>query len=233
VALPIGEHNIDGLLVFSNSVDDHLLLYLHERQFPTILLYRTAPSFAPLPAVGINNHQGAYRAVEHLLTHCGRHRIAFLRGPAGSDDSREREAGYRAALQVHGVAVDETLLGIGNFATPTAETTVQQWLAEGYAFDAIFAGDDNAAVGAISALQRAGLRVPEDVAVVGFNDDPLDHVGVPPLTTVRAPTVRVGYTAIHLLVELLQGRHVAATTQLPTALVVRQSCGYHTDAFCC
>ncbi len=226
VALPIGEHNVDGLLIFNNSADDRLLLYLYERQFPTILLYQTAPTAAPLPTVSVDNYQGAYTAVEHLLTACGRRRIAFLRGPVGSDDSREREAGYHAALQAHGVAVDQTC-GIGNFSTPTADATVQQWLAAGRTFDAIFAGDDNGAVGAINALQRAGLHVPTDVAVVGFNGDPLDHLPIPPLTTVQAPTLRVGYTAMHLLVELLQGRPVAAATNLPTALIIRESCGYH------
>ncbi len=227
VALPIGEHNIDGLLIFSNSADDHLLLYLYERQFPTILLYQIAPPSIPLPTVLVDNQHGAYLAVEHLITQCGRRRIALLRGPAGSDDSREREAGYRLALQAHGIAVDETLIGDGDFSTPKAAATVNHWLAAGCAFDAIFAGDDNGAVGAIKALQATGRRVPEDVAVVGFNDDPLDlaHLAIPALTTVRAPTIRAGYTAIHLLVQWLQGESAAPITKLPTELVIRQSCG--------
>lgn len=226
IALPIGEHNTDGMLIFSNSADDHLLLYLYERQFPTILLYQRAPTMAPLPSILIDNYQGAYAAVEHLLTHCGRRQIAFLRGPAGSDDSAEREAGYGAALQAYGHSIAGALIGEGNFSTPKAEATVTAWLAAGHRFDGIFAGDDNAAVGAIHALQAAGRRVPDDVAVVGFNDDPLDHLAIPPLTTVRAPTIRVGYTAIHQLVQRFQGHSLAPVTKLPTELIIRRSCGY-------
>jgi len=226
IALPVGEHNTDGMVIFSNSADDHLLLYLYERQFPTILLYQYAPTGAPLPSILIDNYQGAYDAVTHLLTHCGRRRIAFLRGPAGNDDSAEREAGYGAALRAHGYPSDPTLIGVGNFSTPRSEATVGAWLAAGHHFDAIFAGDDNAAVGAINALQAAGRHVPDDVAVVGFNDDPLEQLAIPPLTTVRAPTIRVGYTAIHQLVQRFQGHSLAPVTKLPTELVIRHSCGY-------
>lgn len=226
VALPIGEHNTDGLLIFSNSADDHLLLYLYERQFPTILLYRHAPTGIPLPSILIDNYQGAYDAVTHLITRCGRRQIAFLRGPMGSDDSAEREAGYRAALETYGGPVDAALIGDGDFSTPKAAATVAAWLASGQGFDAIFAGDDNAAVGAINALQAAGRRVPEEVAVVGFNDDPLEHLAIPPLTTIRAPTVQVGYTAIHHLVQRCQGQSLASVTKLPTELIIRRSCGY-------
>lgn len=225
ISFPIGEHNIDGLIVFSGSVDEALLLYLYERRFPTVLLYQKAPVNAPLPSLLIDNYGGSYAAVAHLITHCQRRRIAYLRGPMHNEDSQEREAGYCAALAAHGIALDPTLIGNGDFSEPRAAAVVSQWLADGLHFDAIYAGDDNAAVGAMRALQAAGRQVPEDVAVVGFNDDDLAHLPLPPLTTVRAPTVRMGYSAVHQLVQLMAGERVEQAVTLPTELILRDSCG--------
>ncbi|MEZ4622970.1 MAG: LacI family DNA-binding transcriptional regulator [Caldilineaceae bacterium] len=232
VSCPIGEHNIDGLIIFSGTVDEALLLYLYERRFPTVLLYQRAPAIAPVPSLLIDNYGGSYAAVEHLILHCRRRRIAFLCGPPGNGDAQDRHAGYRAALDAYHIALDPMLIGSGDFSEHRAEATVSQWLADGVTFDAIYTGDDNAAVGAIRALQAAGHRVPHDVAVVGFNDDDLSHLPLPPLTTVRAPTIRMGYSAIHHLVQMMAGKGVEQLVTLPTALVIRDSCGSRNSVDC-
>jgi DNA-binding LacI/PurR family transcriptional regulator len=102
---------------------------------------------------------------------------------------------------------------------------VEQWLMEGMEIDALFAGDDEAATGALTALRRAGKRVPADVAVVGFDDVPVSRFLRPPLTTVRAPIEQVGRAAARQLLRLIRREHVEATILLPTELVIRESCG--------
>jgi DNA-binding LacI/PurR family transcriptional regulator len=92
-------------------------------------------------------------------------------------------------------------------------------------FDAIFAGDDDSAIGAMAALQEAGLRVPEDVSVVGFDDQRTSAYLTPPLTTVRAPTEEVGQAAARQLLNLLRGTQADPLTLLPTEIVIRRSCG--------
>lgn len=223
--LPLDEHNTDGLLVFTGRLAEQELAQLHARGFPLLLLYRSSPAGLSIPAVTLENKAGARQLVEHLITVHGCRRIAFLAGPPGNEDSVWREAGYADALRQHGMAPDPALRGVGWFNEAGGREAVQAWLKQRLDFDAIFAADDETASGAILALREAGVRVPEDVAVVGFDDVPFARLLVPPLTTVRAPIETVGMTAARHLIDLIHGRPVEPVTLLPTELVVRQSCG--------
>jgi len=223
--MPLDEHNTDGLLVFTNRLSEAELARFHSRGFPLVLLYRSAPVGTGIPVVTLENKAGARSVVEHLIVAHGCRRIAFLSGPPGNEDSCWREAGYREALQAHGIADDPALHGVGNFDDVKAQATVEQWLRQGMAFDAIFAGDDEAATGCILALHQAGKRVPEDVAVVGFDDVPFAHLMTPKLTTVRAPIETAGHQAARMLIALIQGDEVDRLVLLPTELIIRQSCG--------
>lgn len=102
---------------------------------------------------------------------------------------------------------------------------IYQWLADGVQIDAIFTGDDESATGVIAALRQAGLRVPEDIAIVGFDDVPLSRHLTPPLTTVRAPIETVGYEAARQLISLIRTGVAESLVLLPTELVIRRSCG--------
>ena len=106
-----------------------------------------------------------------------------------------------------------------------AEKAVSRWLSDGIVFDAIFAADDASAVGALTALRKAGWRVPEDVALVGFDDAPLSRHLSPPLTTVRAPIAEAGAAAARQLLQLIRTGAGGAATTLPTELIIRRSCG--------
>jgi LacI family transcriptional regulator len=222
---PLGKQNTDGLLVFDQSIEDGELRHLHATHFPVVLLYRSAPDGIGVPSVLIEDRLGARQITEHLIERHGRRRIAFLRGPLGNEDSILREQGYREALMTHGIPLDPTLIGNGEFYEGPAHTTVARWLAEGLAFDAIFAGDDGSASGALAALTQAGKRVPQDVALAGFDDAPIARYLNPRLTTVRAPSDQVGREAIRQLVRLIETGGADPLTMLPTELVVRQSCG--------
>lgn len=225
IQLPLDEHNTDGLLVFTDRLSDAELARFHGRGFPLVLLYRSAPAGLDIPVVTLENKAGARGLVEHLIVTHGCRRIAFLAGPSGNEDSSWREAGYREALRAHGIDDDPALHGLGDFDNGRARATVQQWLSQGVLFDAIFAGDDDAAMGCIQALTEAGRRVPEDVAVVGFDDVLLAGLMVPRLTTVRTPIETAGRQAARLLISLIQGEAVEQLVLLPTELVIRQSCG--------
>lgn len=221
----LGEHNTDGLLIFPESVDETELRRLHNLNFPVVLLHQSAPAELKFPTVTIENKSGAETLVSHLIEKHGRRRIAYLRGPAGHEDSIWRERGYRLALQSHGIPFDEGLIGSGDFDEEISRETIQSWLLDGLSFDAIFAGDDDSAIGAISALKQAGKRIPEDVSVVGFDDVPFARFLSPPLTTIRAPIEQVGREAVGLLVKCIRQKQCEPMMLLPTELVLRQSCG--------
>jgi DNA-binding LacI/PurR family transcriptional regulator len=223
---PLGEHNTDGLLVFPDSLDEAELARLHRARFPVVLLHRSPPEGLDIPCVTFENKDGARRLVEHLIQVHGYRRIAFLRGPDGHEDSHWREMGYREALAAHAIPFDPALVARGGFDEREAQAPVERWLEDGVQIEAIFAGDDEAAWGVIAALRRAGRRVPEDVAVVGFDDSPIAHHLAPlPLTTVRAPIERAGLEAARQLVRLIRTGQADPLVLLPTELVVRRSCG--------
>jgi DNA-binding LacI/PurR family transcriptional regulator len=221
----LGTQNTDGLLVFDQSIDEGELRRFHAAHFPVVLLYRSAPAGMTFPSILIEDRSGARQITEHLIQRHGRRRIAFLRGPEGNEDSLLREQGYREALSANGIPFDPTLIGAGEFYEGPGRDTVARWLAEGLEFDAIFAGDDGSASGALAALVQAGKRVPQDIALVGFDDAPVARYLSPRLTTVRAPSDRVGREAIRQLVRLIETGKAEPVAVLPTELVIRQSCG--------
>ena len=227
VPLPLNENNIDGLIVFADKIDKKSLQKLHQRQFPVVLLYQLPPNDTDIPSLLIENKEGAFTLIDHLIKQCGHRRIAFMAGPPNNYDSYWREQGYRQALAENHLPFDPGLMGVGAFHDWKAKEQIEKWLAAGVEIDAIFAGDDTAAMATIMALQHVGLRVPEDIAVVGFNDDTLAPYINPPLTTINVPTAEIGNTAVKQLLHLINGKQPEVLTPFKTNLVIRQSCGWH------
>jgi DNA-binding LacI/PurR family transcriptional regulator len=196
-------------------------------EFPIVLIHRTPPSNLPLPSVTVENKSATHRLVEHLIVQHNKKRILLLRGPMNQEDSYWRENGYRSALEAKGIPFDERLVLVGDFEREIAYKALNQFLANGerVPFDAVFAGDDDAAIGVINALTDNGYRVPEDIAVVGFDDLRLSAFLNPPLTTVRAPTETVGQIAAERLFGLLRNEVSNGLTLLPTEIIIRRSCG--------
>jgi DNA-binding LacI/PurR family transcriptional regulator len=221
----LGEHNTDGLIVFSDSLDEKELHRLAALNFPVVLLHRGSPKGLDIPSVTVENKDGARKVTEHLITVHKRCRIVYLRGPEGHEDTHWRELGYRQALECHGITFDTSLIGTGNFNDRDAQDTIASMLVDGLVFDAVFAGDDEAASGVLRALRRAGIMVPETVSVVGFDDSNLASHLVPQLTTVDAHIEDAGYTAARQLIRLIKTGEADPITLLPTELVIRQSCG--------
>ncbi len=222
---PLGEHNTDGLIVFTQSIDEKELNRLHFRNFPVVLLYQSAPPTMNIPSVTVENKEGARMIVEHLIQVHGRRRIVFLRGPDGNEDSAWRERGYREALDAHGIRFDPVLVATGGFNEEEAQIAMWEMLAAGVEFDAVFGGDDDSAAGVISVLKQAGKSIPQEVSVVGFDDVMVARYLNPPLTTVRAPIEEVGREGVRQLVRLIRGQQAETLVLMRTELVIRESCG--------
>jgi len=221
----LGEHNTDGLIVFSDSLDDKELMRLAEMQFPVVLLHRSSPKGLQIPSVTVENKNGAKQIVEHLIQVHNRKKIVYLRGPEEHEDSHWRETGYRQALEEAGLKFEPALIGAGNFDNHDAQDAIDAMLVDGAEFDAVFAGDDEAASGVLRALRLANITVPEQVSVVGFDDSNLARHLIPALTTIDAHIEQAGYTAAKQLIELIKRGETEMMTLLPTQLVLRRSCG--------
>ena len=140
-----------------------------------------------------------------------------------------REAGYRCALESNNIPWDENLVLNGEFDREVAFQAMNDFLENGRKadFDAVFTGDDDAAIGVLRSLQKHGLQVPDDIAVIGFDDLGFAPFLNPPLTTVRAPTETVGRIATERLFGLLENRPSSEIQILPTEIIFRRSCGCH------
>jgi DNA-binding LacI/PurR family transcriptional regulator/serine/threonine protein phosphatase PrpC len=176
------------------------------------------------PSLGPDNYAAARAATLHLINQ-GRRQIVHLAGLGHSQEALERLRGYRDALHESGIAYDQRLVRNAFFGNLEGMMAVQELLSERIAFDAIFAANDMSAIGAYRALQNAQLRIPEDVAIVGFDDIAAASALSPPLSSVRQSVFQIGWEAIRLLVEARDQADLPAYTALPSQLILRESCG--------
>jgi len=177
-----------------------------------------------LPSVTVDGAPGLRYLVHHLVTVHGRKRFAVVTGPAGHGESEDREAVIRTTLADLGITLDDGLVVRGTFYNASGTLAVRHLLAEGKSFDVLMALNDRMAFGAYEALAEVGLRIPEDVAVTGFdNIEQCDHV-VPPLTTVDQPLKTMGILAVDMVADLMEGR-VPEDRVLPCEPILRWSCG--------
>ena len=242
----VGTRLAAGLLAVFPGPSARHLAELHSPDFPVVLIddQRIPPEGTPW--ISVDNRDGAYQATRHLIR-LGHRRIAHIQGPLKYQVSHDRYQGYCDALNEAGIALDPTLVREGNFMPPTGRMCANSW------FDlpaekrptAIFAGSDYMAYGVISAAEQRGLRVPQDIAVVGFDDNPLSAHMEPALTTVRQPFYEMGCRASEILLELVNipphmnglkhmsrapgvsssVSHDSIHIKMPTSLIVRASCG--------
>jgi signal transduction histidine kinase/DNA-binding response OmpR family regulator len=175
----------------------------------------------------VDNEGGIHQALSHLVEH-GHSRIAFAAGDAGppQGDTVDRLQGYLSSLQKLGLPFDARLVAYGTCDYAGGWQAVKQMLSTGACFTAVVAHNDGSAEGCMAALRDAGLSVPEEVAVIGFDDRLEARSLTPPLTTVRHPMLEMGYQALLLLLRYIAGRAEGVETiRVPTTLIVRESCG--------
>lgn len=220
VALQALRGRVDGLLVMSADHDDARPGGLLPIGVPAVCLDETAVD--GMPALAIDNRGGAVAMVRHLLSR-GHRRIAFIGGPAGNPDAMAREQGYRQAMA--DIGLDAWVLP-GGFDEASGHRACSDLLRSGDRPDAVFAGNDLMALGCLFALAQAGVRVPQDVALAGFDDIPLAQYAHPGITTMRVDAAELGRRAVRLLLAS-SGAIADPDVQpglLPTQLVVRTSC---------
>jgi DNA-binding LacI/PurR family transcriptional regulator len=216
---------VDGLVVLNPRRGDAQLRELVREGFPLVMM-----GASELPQAytvsSLDNTLAARRATEHLIG-LGHTRIAHLSyGGLEYQGADERFQGYRDALAQADLPYDPALLREGNYSAESGFSAMTSLLDSGAAFTALFASNDTVALGAMAALRGRGLRIPEDVAVVGYDDIPLAAYAAPPLTTVRSPALEHGQLAGELLVSLIRGERPERTPlTLELELIVRASCG--------
>jgi LacI family transcriptional regulator len=215
---------LDGVIVAASLINDPLLPHLIEAGMPYVLIGKPL-QHPDAHYVDVDNLMGAFTAVSHLIRQ-GRRRIATITGRQDMIAGIQRQQGYRDAMQAQGLPIDESLIINGEFEAETAYKAMQTLLP--HQPDAVFAASDTMALSAMRAITEAGRRIPQDIAVVGYDDLPSGQTAVPPLTTIRQPIQRIGALAAATLIDIInQPQEPTRRIVLPSELVIRQSCGFH------
>jgi len=224
--IPVGPWNTDGLIVINPLASEERATHVREMAAASHPIVYIGTAMGG-PAVAVDNQGGIRQAVSHLVLH-GHRSIAFIAGSSNDmqGDSGERLQAYRHALEEHGLKYDPALMVFGLHIVEGGHHAMQNILDSGVPFTAVLGSSDECAIGAMQVLKERGLRVPEDVAVIGFDDLPDALVQEPPLTSIHSPTVQRGYQAVNLLLQYIRGeKQEVEVITVPARLMVRQSCG--------
>ncbi len=221
--LAMMRRQIDGLIVIGGFLVPEELEKL-ARDIPLVIVARRLAGFEE-NCVCIDNVQASYVATQHLIE-LGHRRIAHISGRLDHPDARDRQQGYIMAIEEAGIQPNPELIIEGNFRRQSGVLAIDMLLLRGVAFSAIFAANDQMAHGARLGLYRRGLRVPEDLSLVGFDDDSAAAFMIPPLTTVRQPAVELGHEASKIILARLKGE-TASPARLKSELIVRESTSIH------
>jgi LacI family transcriptional regulator len=219
------EHHVGGILFArpSTEPDHHHLLGLLRDGVPVVTTAYYLRG-ANLTVVDVDNADGAQQATSYLLE-CGHHQIAMITGPTTWKSVNDRSQGYKFALEAADIPFDTSLIAEGDWSYPSGYRAMQELLDRGRPFSALFAQNDQMAIAAIRALREVGRRVPDDVAVVGYDDIPAAEYCDPPLTTIRQPMQEVGRVATRLLIQAIEQPDTdEGEVLLKAELVRRRSC---------
>jgi LacI family transcriptional regulator len=213
---------LDGIIVQSAQMGEELILRLAQENIPLVMQGRPA-HVANVSYVDVDNVTAAHMAVSHLLG-LGYQRVGTITGPLDTTVGLDRLEGYRKALTERGMEVDDNLIVEADFTEVSGYQALQRLLPARPR--AVFVASDTMALGAMRAIREAGLKVPNDVAIVGFDDLPPAIMIEPPLTTVRQPVHQLGMTAVATLLDIIEnGVEPTRRIILNTELIVRDSCG--------
>lgn len=230
--VPVGPWNTDGLIVVNPLHSSRRSTHIQQliaRGHPVVFLASGEEGVT----VSADNEKGIMDAVQHLVEH-GHRQFAFIAGSPDdmAGDTGKRLQAYRKALDRFELVCDERAIAFGRHVYEGGYAAMQQILAAQVPFTAVLASNDESALGAMQALQEAGLRVPDDVAVIGFDDRRESAVHQPALTTVRLPLVEMGRKAVDLLTQHIQDpANAPRLIEEPTHLIIRQSCGCGSSAY--
>ncbi|MGW0120423.1 LacI family DNA-binding transcriptional regulator [Streptomyces sp. NPDC003327] len=213
--------HVDGVLLVSSHSGDPVVDRLHEAGVPVVACGKPLGQTARIGYVAADDREGARDMVRHLYA-SGRRRIALVGGPLDTPGGVERLAGYRETLAECGLPADESLVATGDYSRASGERAARTLLERAPDLDAVFVASDLMAQGVLDTLAREGRRVPEDIAVGGFDDSPAALSTRPPLTTIRQPWDRISAEMVRMLLARIAGEEPSAVI-LPTELVRRES----------
>ncbi|KPU26855.1 hypothetical protein TR13x_08080 [Caloranaerobacter sp. TR13] len=218
----IGEKRVDGVILVSIEIDDKALDVVQENKYPVVLLERHINN-SNIPSILIDNQSGAFKAVKYLIE-LGHRDIIFINGPTTTIPGMMRLKGYIEALSKYNLPFNKDLYREGEFDINNGYKGITEIL-KNHKATAVFAGSDTIAMGVFNGLQNMGLRVPEDISVIGFDDIYLASMLNPPLTTIRQPAFEMGYKAVEVLIDTINGKNRNETVEiLETELIIRKSC---------
>jgi len=225
--VPVGPWNTDGLIAINPLLTTERSQYIQQVIAEGHPLVFVGPGEKGA-SVGLDNESGIRQAIKHLVLH-GHQRIAFIAGHENNEvdaDSLLRLQAYRRAVQDYGLESDPRLIVHGYHDIVRGRQAMQKLLDSNVGFTAVLASNDHSAIGAMETIRKAGLRVPEDIAMIGFDDWPDAARQNPPLTSVHYPVVEAGRRALTLLLQIINGQSSAdKSIQVPVELIVRESCG--------
>lgn len=213
------QRQVDGLILLDGHVPAEDILNIAE-QMPIIVIGRSIPGLEG-QCIPFDDFNAAYKATNYLAV-SGHRRIAHITGLLNHSDAIERREGYLKALKDNDIPPDPDLIIEGDFTEPSGMMATEMLLMQGQIFSAIFAANDQMALGARLALYRRGLRVPEDVSIVGFDDQAPSSYMIPPLTTIQRSPLEIGEKACKALLNLIQNKPI----ELPkyeSKLIIRES----------
>jgi DNA-binding LacI/PurR family transcriptional regulator len=213
--------HVDGVLLVSSHSGNPMVELLHEARMPVVACGKPLGQVTMTPYVAADDREGARQLVQHLVA-TGRRRIATVTGPLDTPGGVDRLSGYREVLTESGLGYDPALVVEGDYSRGGGAAAMERLLERSPDLDAVFVASDLMADGALAALDRAGRRVPDDVAVGGFDDSSIAPATRPPLTTVRQPWNRISAEMVRLLLALIAGEPPSSVI-LPTELVTRTS----------
>lgn len=224
-ALQMIRGRVDGLIIMSADIDVQTINENLPKSLPVILLNCQVDDTS-YDSLNINNYYGAYQMVSHLLSH-GHKSISLIKGPKNNHDADERLRGYRQALIDGKAQFDAELEYPGDFSEASGYDAVKTMLKKKTRPSAIFAANDSMAIGALSAIQEAGIQVPEEIALAGFDDIPIVQFVKPSLSSVRVSINELGVLAVNRLFQAIREKNkfVKQKTLVPVEVILRESCG--------
>lgn len=229
--VPVSPWNTDGLIVINPLISEPRSQYVHgllESGFPVVFIAKGEGQ----PLIVADNEEGVFQAVSHLAGH-GHRDIVFIAGNEEDKlgDSGDRLQAFQSAVQKLRLNNNPDLISYGRHTFQGGFHAVQNILKSGTKFTALLASNDESAMGAMQAVKDAGLKIPEDIAIIGFDGRPESVAQVPPLTTIHVPLFNSGYQAVEVLLEHIDKKPEATRMlKIPTRLAIRQSCGCRQDA---
>ncbi|AXI00146.1 LacI family transcriptional regulator [Sporosarcina sp. PTS2304] len=221
----IQDSRVDGVILTTAGIMDEKAVQKINENSPTVLTFDYVLD-PHIPSISIDNESASRKITNHLIS-LGHERIAHITGHMERIQSQTRLNGYKQALSQHNLEINESLIQEGGYLFEDGYRAASKLLSFDQPPTAIYGGNDSLAIGALKAIHEAGLRVPEDVALVGFDDLDIAHYTTPSLTTIHQPRYEIGKRAMTLLLQKINKETISKShIILEDELIIRESCGH-------